>query len=747
MELISAVYDRFLGEPEAERRDKGAYYTPMFLADTVIAQVWDMLDDKTKDSGEFLDPACGSGIFLVRMFQRLCEHARAKRIRNTVAWPDLLKILDRLHGWDINGGAVRVAVFSLYVALLEEVSPRDIQKLIEKGRLLPELWGKNLIVQDFFSTNHDNRFAVLIGNPPWSSRRGSDRSSVVWGRTANVPVPGNEDSWAFAWKALRHLQPSGLVAFLLPAMGFLHNQSEATVEARNRFFLATAMRRIINFADLRFQLFENAVRPAVLLLYGNRAPSQPYECFDYWAPKADLNLRIKRVLTLSSADKMRLSVELLLDNPLVFKQRLWMREPDAKLFGHLSRFRKLGSFLQDFRSTKNGGSGTEQDWVVGLGYKTEPTPEKLELLNQRRGVAESPRPREAPKKSEYVGTLDDLPIAQFRRLFQPSQNLIPAESNLTHRLGFEAGFFGNRILVTRGVDTINMRLRASYCTDPLTFQQIILAIKVPASGEFEGKLLTAILNSRLAIWFAFHGTASFGADRPHLGQSDLPNLPFPDPMEACDLDKSLASANELVAIVDGERACAQTGFQLSIDDGARLLQIDELTYAYFGLSNEERALVEDTMDVIVPSIQPSGSKAPPLWRSPAGGERASYVKFLIASLQPWIKTDERINARLVAQSKDLAVLQLSFANQSKPYEEEASGSIAATLSRLADQLNIPLSGNFQLMPDLRIFADDCLYLVKPMQMRFWLRSAALADAEAIALDLQDAIGMKRRANA
>ena len=42
------------------------------------------------------------------------------------------------------------------------------------------------------------------------------------------------------------------------------------------------------------------------------------------------------------------------------------------------------------------------------------------------------------------------------------------------------------------------------------------------------------------------------------------------------------------------------------------------------------------------------------------------------------------------------------------------------------------------MPDLRVFVGNCLYLIKPMQTRFWLRSTALADADGIALDLQQA---------
>jgi hypothetical protein len=56
----------------------------------------------------------------------------------------------------------------------------------------------------------------------------------------------------------------------------------------------------------------------------------------------------------------------------------------------------------------------------------------------------------------------------------------------------------------------------------------------------------------------------------------------------------------------------------------------------------------------------------------------------------------------------------------------------------------PIAGNFQLMPDLRLYIDKDLYLVKPMQRRFWLRSTALADADAIAEDLQQAIEIDSR---
>jgi hypothetical protein len=501
IELVSAVYDRFLGEREGERRVKGAFYTPMFLADTIVSQTWDLLPDDTRAKGRFLDPACGSGVFLVRSFQRLCENWRTVHQKRTIPWKMLLSLLNQIHGWDVNGSAVRIAVFSLYVALLEEVSPRDIRKLLTRGKILPELWGKTLACRDFFLVSPEKaRFEVIMGNPPWTSRRGSERSSVQWSRRVGRPMPGGEDAWAFSWKALAHISDGGLIAFLLPSMGLLHNHAKNTVEARAAFFRTCRVRRIINFADLRFQLFEKAHRPAALIVYAAaRNGDFPYR-FDYWAPKADYNLWIKRVITLSSVDKIQLNVGSVLDDPLVFKRRLWMREPDAKLFAYLSRLPKLGKLVNEYRDVSRRKESLADRWVIGQGY--QPFGGDTDVQNVE------------PIESALVGTLPDLPIAAYERLAQPIEGLRPAASSTVRRRGFELGFYGTRILIPQGVETTQRRLRASYCDTPLTFQHILQAIAVPEGQEFLAKVLTALLNSRVAVWYAFHGTGSFGSDRP-----------------------------------------------------------------------------------------------------------------------------------------------------------------------------------------------------------------------------------------
>ena len=729
IELVSAVYDRFLGARKAEQRTRGAYYTPMFLADTVIGTLWDVLPDKTKTHGRCLDPACGSGVFLVRLFQRLCEHWRRTHRSRTIRWDSLLAMLSRLHGYDIDDNAVRVAVFSLYVALLQEVEPPDIRRLMNRGRLLPELWGRTLWAQDFFDTSEEGVKAdVVIGNPPWTSRRAPDRSSVAWCEEHELPIPGNEAAWGFVWKSLRHLHAGGVVAFLLPAMGFLHNHAALAVEARARLARTARLQRIVNFADLRFQLFEGAVRPAALMIFGRGEADGPGYRFDYWAPKADLNIRMGRVITLSSADKRSVTSRQVGEDPFVFKRRLWMNDPEAKLFGYLASLPSLGERVLEYRKVYRKIGLFADRWVVGNGFQ----PVNDERLGEEGYRSEC---------SEMVPKVPYLPIEAFRVLAQEREHLSPFDDGhggIVRRKGFERGFVGPRVLVPRGISLGSRRLRASYLEEPLTFQHIILAVSVPAEDADGAKLLAALLNSKLLLWMAFHGTASFGSERPEVQQAELLRLPFPMPEDLG--TKAEAMAEELVSLIDQARTRVAEGRLFRATDEALLSRLDSLCYRYFGLGEEEISVVEDAVDNVIPFVQPHQGASMELWRVADRSEREGYARALVGSLAPWFEENAVVNVVLEARNDDLAVMRLRLVDRERrePYQEIGDQGVGEALRRLALQIDVPLPGNFQLVPDFRLFVGNSVYLVKPLQRRFWLRSTAIADADALAAELQDA---------
>jgi len=733
VELVSAVYDRFLGEKEDDRKAQGAYYTPMYLADTVVSQLWDMLTPDVKDKGRFLDPACGSGMFLVRLFQRLCEHWRVKHRSEKIRWPSLLAIVRRMHGWDLNGGAVRVAAFSLYVALLEEIDPPDLRAMIKNKKVLPELWGNTLVQRDFFDAEEKEEpsFDVVVGNPPWTSRRGRDRSSVRWCRKNNLPMPDGEDAWAFVWKALRHLRAEGLAAFLLPAMGFLHNSSNTSLAARKHLIRTSRLLRIINFADLRFQLFDSAIRPTALFLFAPGQDASTDYRFEYWVPKADLNLQIKRTITLSSADRVVMNSATAESDVLAFKHRMWMREPDAKLFAYLSRLPKLGALIKEYSNFSRRRLSAVGQWVIGVGYQPYHEPKEGS-------------PAAKYSMSKFVGTLFDLPIEAFTPASQAAAHLKPALSKRVRRKGFEDAFTGVRILVPR--TTSQGRLRASYTRMDLTFQDIIQGITVPEGEEARGKLLAALLNSKVAAWYAFHGTASFGSERPEVKQSGLIHLPFPAVDDLPEPKRAQLAAAKLIAIIDREARKSSTPFVMDDGEDTLLSEIDKWAYEYFCLSEDEIILIEDMIDCIIPAVQPHQGSFPELWKAPTQAERRQYAASLIAGVVDWLQPGTQLHASLEASNADLGVLRLSLNGGVKPkaYTEENNVLVSDALSKIMQHIHQPIAGNFQLMPDLRLFINKDLYLVKPMQRRFWLRSAALADADGIAQDLQQAIEIDSR---
>jgi hypothetical protein len=729
VELISAVYDRFLGEDENTRRGDGAYYTPLHLADLVVKQAWDQLSEEQKVDGRILDPSCGSGIFLVRLFEQRVEHWRATN-GQPPPWAALRGILDRLHGVDINASAVRIAAFSLYTALLDHEEPSRLKALMAKGRVLPSLVGKNLIIGDFFTDQSiEGDFDLIVGNPPWTGRQGKFSSAITWCGQNEIPIPEGDAAWGFSWKALRHLTGKGKVALLLPAMAFFMNHKESTLTARAKFLDNIRILSAINFADLRFQLFDGAIRPTALLIYSAKSEKEKTYSFDYWVPKADLNTNMGRTITLSSVDHVILRSDFVQKDLLSFKRNMWSRHPDRKLHQYLASLPRLSEFVCTYQELKRGQVSPEtHTWVIGQGFQ--------EAKEERLSDPKYPR-----TLSEPITQYPFLDTKAFQPIALPCIDTPPWRTQLVRRSGFSEGFPGPHILVAKGASSKG-RVKASYTEQSHTFLHAIQSIKFPVNERRKAKLVAAILNSKLVAWFNFHETASMGAERPEIHQSQLLNMPFPSHEDCIDQAQARSTADKIVGIVDtatknaDELLCAPNKIETALND------IDQLVYDYFGLSDEEISIIDDTFRYIIPAMQPRSRNFPLLWKPCDSRQRHKYADTLISTLRDWFSDSSRIEASLVGQSEDLAILRLSLSDnaQENSYTEDDQNNFKQVLSRIWQHLPTPLSGNFQLLPDLRIFLDDDLYLVKPTKLRFWLHSAALADADAIASELHAASG-------
>ncbi|MGI8978773.1 MAG: Eco57I restriction-modification methylase domain-containing protein [Pirellulaceae bacterium] len=211
-DILGQVYEQFLGKvitltpghrakvdekPEVKKAG-GVYYTPTYIVDYIVQQtVGKLLDGKTPKQAAkltILDPACGSGSFLIGAYQFLLDwhlqwyvndgpekhrkeiyvagvRSQGSGVRkkgteksNVGDWrltsAERKRILlNNIYGVDIDEQAVEVTKLSLLLKVLEGENRETLDRqlrLVEKHRALPDLGsnikcGNSLIGHDFYA--------------------------------------------------------------------------------------------------------------------------------------------------------------------------------------------------------------------------------------------------------------------------------------------------------------------------------------------------------------------------------------------------------------------------------------------------------------------------------------------------------------------------------------------------------------------------------------------------------------------
>lgn len=377
VEILGSIYERFLGKvvrpqgrgitveekPEV-RKAGGVYYTPRYIVNYIVEQaVGKQLDEITEpqlkdfqkrtNALRVLDMACGSGSFLIRAFDRVCEHwqgwltrqrpnAQDKVAREafdkkhrSLCWIDAetgdihltvalkRKILtNNIYGVDLDGGAVEVTQLSLYLKMLEHENrttlDRERELFPEAVALLPPLEdnikrGNSLIASDFSMMPEDlvrvhafdwpvqfenimkaGGFDAVIGNPPYiriQTMQETDAEAVNYlNQNYAAAKKGNYDIYVcFVERGLKLINQSGTLGFILPHK---FTNSEYGQPLRTRISTGKNLSELVHFGAN--QVFEGATT-YTCLMFLRRAPQN--------------NFRFVRVDDLKEWEKTRAAID------------------------------------------------------------------------------------------------------------------------------------------------------------------------------------------------------------------------------------------------------------------------------------------------------------------------------------------------------------------------------------------------------------------------------------------------------
>jgi hypothetical protein len=647
IETISAIYEHFLkAAGEEQKKEAGAFYTPRFLAEFVLDVALEgetsLLDKR------FLDPACGSGIFLVGLFNRLAEEWNLKnpRARYDRRAKGLMNILrSNLCGVDNNPSACQITAFSLYLAFLDQLSPPDIQKLLGKWDRLPALVfdseqpslesAGTIRRADFFTDDAalSQKANVIVGNPPWGPVKNKvpPTPAEVWCAQRSLPVPNREKSIPFVWKAPSQMMDGGKVCLILPH-GVIFNHSDEALRFQAAFFRTHAVERIINLTDYQRFLFEESEAPAIVARFIKPRPSGNGHRVEYWSPKTDWRVTQAELIAVNPQDRIQLTVSEILvslsgdHKPLVWKVRHWATGRDVRLLDRLMLMPRLSEHVRQPREYAPTKTWLVAEGCQPLGPSDDPTKASdLTLPSQLFLQAKS----NAIQLVLCETDCDTLPRPTLR---------VRSGSNKVTEI-----FHAPHVLINHGFTKI------AFATFPVAFFDSIRAIHGPDEDKDLLAFLTAYLRSPIAKYFQFYTSSTWGVAKQVVDSIDLLRTPFPKPEQLDNPRKGWEIVREVAAAVAKakDEAARQAPDREGIVQNAQEY-VDKLIDEYFDIDDVERMLIADTGKIIIPSVRPSRSKPNvPTIKPSSNSLRASYTKLLCDRLKDWAKQEYKVNGKIV----------------------------------------------------------------------------------------------------
>lgn len=560
VELISNIYEILLG---SEARDNdNAFYTPKYLVDYIL----DMSIDghiENHDNCRVLDPSCGSGIFLVNSYRRIIE----KKLNGELYIKDdklLINTLkDNIYGIDRNEGAIDVAIFSLYLALLDYKDPKTLKEF-----KLPPLKGSNLFVFDFFdedglmSLQEEVAFDFIIGNPPWSNKPGKHNDYCNKHGYKQL-LQHNDTCRSFILRSKDFNKGSPTCCFVLKST-LLYLQKQKSKNFREFLLTKTKINHLIELSSVRKLVFKDAVAPAIILSYKFSDDNTIGNRFEHISLKPNLFFRLFNIIVVEKNDVKNVQQKMLMENDWAWKTLVYGLVGDIDI---IMRLKKDANFITINDTISSHGL------IPGTGIKYS---EKNDSVNKK----------EVPLHIREKLFLESERITHFAI---NTNNMSKFSRKRVESLRNEKLYEAPYCLTLHGVDMEDYTMRSVYSEKDFVFRESVHAIKGLAKDKTTLLNLVGLLNSKAFSYFNLMLGSRIGIEREERRVNELLEFPY------CYGDDIAAQVERIQEIK------SRNGDFVVIDDAtAEIGKLNRTILEAFGISDNE--FVDYALRIQIPQL-------------------------------------------------------------------------------------------------------------------------------------------------
>jgi hypothetical protein len=692
VQLISSVYEAFL--KSEDKKDKGIYYTPSFIVDFMLSHT---LKEKLKHNPRavVLDPACGSGAFLVESFKMIADALPGKP-----GFEKKKEILEnRLFGIDSDPSALQIAAFSLYLVLLENENPEFIRNQIEYSHpVLPGLIGKTLVRGNALVDDEifkGKKFGCIVANPPWGSIPGDEdpenqkeRKAIdAKGKEGTKPeyknVSDYERSQAFLLRVGRWGSKETIFSLVVKNSIFLNENADAFRKELLGKYRLTNFYELSNLNKILFKkrpigkidgrdIEIGATEPCVIVIFDKSGVEN--NSINYISPKLTGFSEKFQLIHFSQKDVTRVSQADFLGDDVLWRILVNGNTDDYQIIEkHLSFQKKINiecrSGFQPKKSMKSLGKPILKKLIEPADFSRYLIKHKLKSYNWHQELRRRPD----------------------EKIFEDDRILIPV----------------------RPLKSDNIKFRGIRVHDNIIHKHNILCIKLKGVQEYIENYAPylAVINSKLLGYYLYHSSSQWGKGeekRSTLRNIDVEKLPL---LYLDYSDDRVVELEELVKQIESKN-------KDSADTSALESRIDELVFDIYGLLEFEKEIIREFYQINVERKKDHVKSE----------DIQNYVDRFRRNFKFVLDRDFRLNAEYSVSTHMGAVVCFRIVNKEDFIKETPRTEIPLLNIVKKKQLQQSFTSRMLNEDRVKIYHDNKFYIVKSNYFKDWTERQAVKDA-------------------